>query len=158
MIAVTRLFLKVMRLVKPLQLLAHFAAPQMTSFVIVLCRLDNTALAWIAFDSRERSVETKGPDDFGPTVIVVMAHLANSNTVAILLVQIDPAVEIAVALGRGHSTATQIFEQVGLPAAIGVERYLVLVGADAADPLVRRALTAAIIGGAEKIPFRRREA
>lgn len=144
--------LSMLRVTKPSLLLAHLAARQMTSLVIVFHYVDDTAFAWIALHYRERSVGAKGLDSLRPPVVVVIANLANHNTVVILLDQIDPPVEISVALDLDDSIAFHVFDKVRFPVAVGIDRYLVLIAADAPDPLVGPAVAAAMSDDSVRAP------
>ncbi len=66
--------------------------------------------------------------------------------------QVDLAVEITAALDFDDAIAFQIFDEVRFFVAIGIERYLVVVAADAPGPLIRTASAAAMSGYAVRVP------
>src|ERR1700691_3947429 len=123
---------------------AHFAMRQMTVFIVIFNDADCAAFVRVALDDRQRTV---GPECFnrlGPSVVVVIANLANHYAIQVLLNQIDLAVEVAVTTDLHQLVSFDGLDEIRLSVAVGIYRYLIFLIVAPRYPLVGSAVAAAM--------------
>jgi len=140
------------RVAKPSLLLAHLTARQTTSLIIVFDNVDNPSLVWIAFHYGERSVGAKGLNSLRSTIEVIIMGLVSQNAVRIFLHEIYLAIEVPIALNTDKFVVLIRLHYVRVSVTGGIDRYLVFIGADTLDPLVRPAVAAAMSDDSVRAP------
>jgi len=115
---------------------SHFPPNELAGIVEILDDIDKAAFLGIPFHDSELAV-AKFFDGLRLAVKVVIMNLSDQDSALIFLDQIDLAIKVSITLDRYELVIVVSLDNVGPPAAVGIDQNLEAILVDPGYPLIR---------------------